>query len=286
MEQSARLWNLTPYELSRAPHPIPLDDGRVVHTTGRLLESELQCNICLDILRNTRTTKECLHRFCFECIQKALEQSSRSEDRKCPVCRAKLVSMRALRADPLFDQIISAIFPNVHSLEDAGSVSDLADTIGSGSGGATGSRAESLHRPGPIRSLSHGHSTEPQLNLEIYPYTEKVQHCAYLLKNWSPRRRLVKVSSAAAASHVCKYILSRMIVENQSASIVNDTVLDVSGMELYIRPKKEEYHLLPNLRLSLKEIHSRHWNIARPMQIYFAFKPNFKLDLDAASSIA
>uniref|UniRef100_A0A8B9UXZ3 RING-type E3 ubiquitin transferase n=1 Tax=Anas zonorhyncha TaxID=75864 RepID=A0A8B9UXZ3_9AVES len=29
----------------------------------------LMCPICLDMLKNTMTTKECLHRFCSDCIK-------------------------------------------------------------------------------------------------------------------------------------------------------------------------------------------------------------------------
>lgn len=38
----------------------------------RSLHSELMCPICLDMLKNTMTTKECLHRFCADCIITAL----------------------------------------------------------------------------------------------------------------------------------------------------------------------------------------------------------------------
>merc|ERR1711936_555191 len=52
--------------------------------------------------------KECLHRFCAECIITAL----RSGNKECPTCRKKLVSKRSLRPDPNFDQLVEKIFPN------------------------------------------------------------------------------------------------------------------------------------------------------------------------------
>ena len=249
-----------------------LDDESVVHTTGRLLESELHCAICLDILRNTRTTKEwsvldhqsidwlidwlvgrlfgrlidwliswliswsvdwlfdwsldsvclffysncdsyfvfSLHRFCYECIQKALTQESEESeerDRKCPCCRKKLVSMRqeqnhstklaiaiflcvpsaknfilfrSLRPDPLFDALIKTILPDIHK-----SGGGLVDLPVDGSSVAGTSRNHTA-----ATDLDLG---EPRLHLEIFPYTEQVQHLAKIMKNWSPRRRLVKV---------------------------------------------------------------------------------------------
>merc|ERR1712002_952876 len=60
------------------------------------------------MLTNTMTTKECLHRFCAECIVTAL----RSGNKECPTCRKKLVSKRSLRPDPNFDQLVAKIFPD------------------------------------------------------------------------------------------------------------------------------------------------------------------------------
>ncbi|KAF7281822.1 hypothetical protein GWI33_004223 [Rhynchophorus ferrugineus] len=60
------------------------------------------------MLKKTMTTKECLHRFCSECIITAL----RSGNKECPTCRKKLVSKRSLRPDPNFDLLISKIYPS------------------------------------------------------------------------------------------------------------------------------------------------------------------------------
>lgn len=49
-----------------------ITDGLEIAVSPRSLHSELMCPICLDMLKNTMTTKECLHRFCAECIITAL----------------------------------------------------------------------------------------------------------------------------------------------------------------------------------------------------------------------
>uniref|UniRef100_A0A6N2KYK0 RING-type domain-containing protein n=1 Tax=Salix viminalis TaxID=40686 RepID=A0A6N2KYK0_SALVM len=36
------------------------------------IRKEVQCPICLGIIRKTRTVMECLHRFCRECIDKSM----------------------------------------------------------------------------------------------------------------------------------------------------------------------------------------------------------------------
>jgi len=105
--QNTKLWELTPYEIQRKPQEI-ITDHTEIGISPRSLHNELMCPICLDMLRNTQTTKECLHRFCSECITTAL----RSGNKECPTCRKKLVSRRSLRSDPNFDSLIDKIYPD------------------------------------------------------------------------------------------------------------------------------------------------------------------------------
>uniref|UniRef100_T1IMF8 RING-type E3 ubiquitin transferase n=1 Tax=Strigamia maritima TaxID=126957 RepID=T1IMF8_STRMM len=102
-----KTWELTLYELQRTPQEA-ITDATEIAVSPRSLHSELMCPICLDMLKNTMTTKECLHRFCQECIITAL----RSGNKECPTCRKKLVSKRSLRPDPNFDMLISKIYPS------------------------------------------------------------------------------------------------------------------------------------------------------------------------------
>lgn len=110
---SAKTWELTPYELQRTPQEVVTDNTEIA-VSPRSLHSELMCPICLDMLRTTMTTKECLHRFCQECITTAL----RSGNKECPTCRKKLVSRRSLRPDPNFDALISKIYPSRDEYEE------------------------------------------------------------------------------------------------------------------------------------------------------------------------
>ena len=103
----SKTWDLSLYELHRTPQEA-ITDNTEIAVSPRSLHSELMCPICLDMLKNTMTTKECLHRFCNECIITAL----RSGNKECPTCRKKLVSKRSLRPDPNFDNLISKIYPS------------------------------------------------------------------------------------------------------------------------------------------------------------------------------
>ncbi|XP_012262554.2 E3 ubiquitin-protein ligase RING1-like isoform X1 [Athalia rosae] len=102
-----KTWELSLYELHRTPQDA-ITDNTEIAVSPRSLHSELMCPICLDMLKKTMTTKECLHRFCSDCIITAL----RSGNKECPTCRKKLVSKRSLRPDPNFDLLIQKIYPS------------------------------------------------------------------------------------------------------------------------------------------------------------------------------
>ena len=51
------LAELTLYELHRKPHEM-VSDNSTIAVSPRSLHSELMCPICLDLMRNTQTTKE------------------------------------------------------------------------------------------------------------------------------------------------------------------------------------------------------------------------------------
>ena len=110
--QGGKTWELSLYELNRTPQELITDQTEIA-VSPRSLHSELMCPICLDMLKSTMTTKECLHRFCSDCIITAL----RSGNKECPTCRKKLISKRSLRPDPNFDQLIAKIYPSREDYE-------------------------------------------------------------------------------------------------------------------------------------------------------------------------
>merc|ERR1712123_59710 len=106
-ELGDKSWDLFLYELHRTSHEA-ITDNTEIAVSPKSLQSELTCPICLDMLTSTMTTKECLHRFCSECITTAL----RSGNKECPTCRKRLVSRRSLRHDPIFDALIAKLYPS------------------------------------------------------------------------------------------------------------------------------------------------------------------------------
>ncbi|KAL7671403.1 hypothetical protein ACOME3_006301 [Neoechinorhynchus agilis] len=108
-------WELNDSQEDRSPIPlsVPLRDPSDSQIQ-RLAQTEFRCPICLDILRTAMAAKECLHRFCLDCITTAL----RAGNKECPSCRKKLVSRRSLRHDVLFDNLIEILFPDRSGRED------------------------------------------------------------------------------------------------------------------------------------------------------------------------
>ncbi|CAN8311145.1 unnamed protein product [Cochlearia groenlandica] len=77
------------------------------------IRKDVQCPICLGIIKKTRTVMECLHRFCRECIDKSM----RLGNKECPACRKHCASRRSLRDDPKFDAFIAVLFKNIDRFE-------------------------------------------------------------------------------------------------------------------------------------------------------------------------
>ncbi|KAF6141929.1 hypothetical protein GIB67_037897 [Kingdonia uniflora] len=78
------------------------------------IRKEVQCPICLGIIRKTRTVMECLHRFCRECIDKSM----RLGNNECPACRTHCASRRSLRDDPNYDTLIAVLYPDIDKYEE------------------------------------------------------------------------------------------------------------------------------------------------------------------------
>lgn len=99
---------------SRSPELSGDDKDEYVAVKLSEIRKEVQCPICLGIIRKTRTVMECLHRFCRECIDKSM----RLGNNECPACRTHCASRRSLRDDPNYDALIAAIYPDIDKYEE------------------------------------------------------------------------------------------------------------------------------------------------------------------------
>ncbi|CAH9099230.1 unnamed protein product [Cuscuta epithymum] len=92
----------------------PEDFDELISVSRSAIRSNVQCPICLGIIKRTRVVMGCQHRFCRECIDKSM----RLGNNECPACRIHCASRRSLRDDPGFDALIKAIYPDVEKYEE------------------------------------------------------------------------------------------------------------------------------------------------------------------------
>ncbi|MEQ2188569.1 E3 ubiquitin-protein ligase RING2, partial [Goodea atripinnis] len=247
------IWNQIEQSETRGIPFEAITDGLEIAVSPRSLHSELMCPICLDMLKNTMTTKECLHRFCADCIITAL----RSGNKECPTCRKKLVSKRSLRPDPNFDALISKIYPSrdeyeahqervlariskhnnqqalSHSIEEGLKIQAMTrlqrgkrHTVENGSGAED--NGDSSHC-----SNASVHSNQIWLCIVIYM---SAPDCIFCSVEFVPR--YIKTSGNATVDHLSKYLAVRLALEelrrNAEASPVNVEAASEKQYTIYI----------------------------------------------------
>lgn len=78
-----------------------------------IAHSGITCPICLGVITSCMTVKECMHRFCQECINTAL----RLGQKECPSCRVHCPTRRSLREDLEFDALVAVLVPDISTME-------------------------------------------------------------------------------------------------------------------------------------------------------------------------
>ncbi|CAF1132535.1 unnamed protein product [Adineta ricciae] len=243
-------WDLTPYEQQRKPHELLHDEELLI--SPKSLQSELTCPICLDLLRNTRTTKECLHRFCCDCIETAL----RSGNKECPTCRKKLISKRCLRRDQNIDALISKLFPVRNDNDDLiltnrskYSKKPIRASLSSDDEHHTKDKkkkriSESSSSAGSIPTIN-------DIELQLKPMNN--QHL------FTTRKILTPLN--ASINHLSKFINTRMKLEQQNSSYI-----------------EQEFQWFINLNddipientLTLERLLEQYWNnMPKPYNIFY-----------------
>ncbi|CAF3231051.1 unnamed protein product [Rotaria socialis] len=205
-------WDLTPYEQQRKPHELLHDEELLI--SPKSLQSELTCPICLDLLRNTRTTKECLHRFCCDCIETAL----RSGNKECPTCRKKLISKRCLRRDQNIDALISKLFPIRNDSDELlinnrnkQSKKPIRASLSSDDEQHNQQNKEKKKKRISESSSSAGSTpTVNDIELQLKPISNINAHAA----------RKILTPLNATINHLSKFINTRMKIEQQNSSYI------------------------------------------------------------------
>ncbi|KAL3981960.1 Zinc finger C3HC4 type (RING finger) family protein [Acanthocheilonema viteae] len=92
----------TSYDKSRKPHALRSGvDTKSIHFDW--ISKELECGICEKTIQNTMVVRNCMHRFCADCILQRIHTGAR----KCPSCHKVLPKKTPLKSDANFDAIIN-----------------------------------------------------------------------------------------------------------------------------------------------------------------------------------
>ena len=224
------------------------------------------------------TTKECLHRFCAECIITAL----RSGNKECPTCRKKLVSKRSLRPDPNFDQLVAKLFPDKEECEEEQEKAGFA-------------HAKRLCRR---RSLPANSSEEPRdldeedsvkaqcttIQLRLFPHRNLDEDLLSRLDG--KKERFVETSGRATIKHLLQYVKTRLEIElgslNQSKNIsMKDNVKkeEVTKIQIFLghetnkdRDNRKEDVKIDDLEMTLNAIGIEMWKKNPPVDLSFSFE--------------
>ncbi|OZC09227.1 zinc finger, C3HC4 type [Onchocerca flexuosa] len=92
----------TSYDKSRKPHALRTGvDTKSIQFDW--ISKELECGICEKTIQNTMVVRNCMHRFCADCILQRIHTGAR----KCPSCHKVLPKKAPLKSDANFDAIIN-----------------------------------------------------------------------------------------------------------------------------------------------------------------------------------
>ncbi|NXW97655.1 RNG2A ligase, partial [Larus smithsonianus] len=176
-------------------------DGTEIAVSPRSLHSELMCPICLDMLKNTMTTKECLHRFCSDCIVTALRSG-------------------AQRVRKLHQESDNATFSGGEDNCDSRSHLSNASAPSHPEAGPSRkrSRASDDSGPDPDPETSHegGGRGSPEPGAE--PGSSEIElvfrpHPLLVEKGEYSQTRYVKTTANATVDHLSKYLALRIALE-------------------------------------------------------------------------
>uniref|UniRef100_A0A9J2P223 RING-type E3 ubiquitin transferase n=1 Tax=Ascaris lumbricoides TaxID=6252 RepID=A0A9J2P223_ASCLU len=93
---------LTAYERARKPHQLRTGvDTRTVRIEW--IASELTCGLCKKTIQNAMVIRNCMHRFCADCILPKIHTGTK----KCPLCKKVLPKKTPLKSDANFDSVIN-----------------------------------------------------------------------------------------------------------------------------------------------------------------------------------
>uniref|UniRef100_A0A3B3RTE0 E3 ubiquitin-protein ligase RING2 n=1 Tax=Paramormyrops kingsleyae TaxID=1676925 RepID=A0A3B3RTE0_9TELE len=245
----SKTWELSLYELQRTPQEA-ITDGLEIAVSPRSLHSELMCPICLDMLKNTMTTKECLHRFCADCIitalRSGLQRGKKHQIENGSGAEDNGDSSHCSNASVHSNQEAGPSIKRAKTSDDSGLDMDNAAENGAGDAALEGaSEIELVFRP----------------------------HPTLMDKDDAAQTRYIKTSGNATVDHLSKYLAVRLALEelrkNGDASPINVEAASEKQYTIYIPTTNSQFTVL-NGSFSLELVSEKYWKVNKPMELYFA----------------
>ncbi|KAK0163279.1 hypothetical protein PV327_006979 [Microctonus hyperodae] len=303
-------WEMTAYELQRKPQNIISDQVVESAVMPRSLHKELMCPICLGILKKTMTTKECLHRFCANCIITAL----RNGNKECPTCREKLISKRSLRPDVNFDLLISQIYPNLDKYE-----AEHDRVIAQLNTSYIHMLAENNIAQQRVQDHTEQESDQSSQNIDNEKKKRTTRHRSYFsisehllnfiedddfnspldlsttnnttkesdtsdeieiifkpyqsVKTINDEQRFIKTSGMATIDHMKKYLIMRQNLECDVNLSDNDINKVANNVNIYIAENPDNLITLDGSKM-LQQVKEKFCAVEKPLELYYSIEFN------------
>jgi E3 ubiquitin-protein ligase RNF1/2 len=122
---------LSLYELHRKPRQVVKGRWQCQSSMHQVLDA-FRCIICWSTMKKPKAVRECMHRFCDECITTALRMGKN----ECPFCRVFVPSKRNLAVDESLEILIDNVLgPDLRTLESTELEDDTNDNTTDRDGG-------------------------------------------------------------------------------------------------------------------------------------------------------
>ena len=277
----SKKWDLTAYELEREPQEVITDHDVRMALHPECLRSDFMCPICLKLQSNSVTVMGCLHRFCRECIIKALSNTSK----ECPVCRTRLPNKRYLRPDPNFDMLISRIFPlreeDLDDLNEQGASSKIRTRQNTrrlrtmrfardASPDSSQPEKSNDGSPNASNGLISEKSLAPvqdELEVILRPLSEGLVED---MDNWLSQTRYIKVPAIASVDHLIKYLSIRYKQESCQDGSDDEPEADESLFTLCFASGPGQFQTLLPGQL-LQHVKDSFFKGERPLELRYAY---------------
>ncbi|VVC35669.1 Hypothetical protein CINCED_3A004578 [Cinara cedri] len=282
----SKTWELSLYELHRTPQEA-ITDNTEIAVSPRSLHSELMCPICLDMLKKTMTTKECLHsRDEYEAHQtRVLEKLNKSHSQANLVQSInegiKIQTQNRLQrtkknqqdeqnessssSTPKTPNNIGPVKDNVTRTVVQAKVAKKLKTVmiseNDGPASSSADKSDITECDGASRGV-----TLDEIELVFKPHPTEMGSDNQLIKVLKENAvRYIKTTANATVEHLSTYLLMRL-----SLDLGPEHPERAVKFLIYVAPISGQYVPL-NGNQTLRQVHDKYWKVNKPLEMFYSF---------------